>query len=40
MFNERARHPSRTNGVNLRRELIAARLAQDEKVYRTGHVKN
>ncbi|MFS7119485.1 hypothetical protein ABMZ33_25120, partial [Escherichia coli] len=40
MFNEESKAIRRaTNGVNLRRELIAARLAQDEKVYRTGHVK-
>lgn len=35
MFNEESKAIRRaTNGVNLRRELIAARLAQDEKVYR------
>ena len=40
LFNEEAKAVRRvTNGVNLKRELYAARLAQDPKVYRQGSVK-
>lgn len=41
MFNEESKAIRRvTNGVNLKRELYAARLAQDPKVYRQGCVKS
>ncbi|HHJ4156596.1 TPA: hypothetical protein ACQJI5_000962 [Citrobacter freundii] len=40
MFNEESKAIRRvTNGVNLKRELYAARLAQDPKVYVQGSVK-
>ncbi|HHE6157110.1 TPA: hypothetical protein ACPE3U_002664 [Citrobacter freundii] len=40
MFNEESKAIRRvTNGVNLKRELYAARLAQDPKVYIQGSVK-
>ena len=40
MFNEEAKAIRRvTNGVNLKRELYAARLAQDKTVYKTTNVK-
>lgn len=40
MFNEEAKEIRRvTNGIHLRRELIAARLAQDKKVYPASSVK-
>ncbi|ECS6408034.1 hypothetical protein B1P41_12430 [Salmonella enterica subsp. enterica serovar Poona] len=41
MFNEESKAIRRvTNGVNLKRELYAARLAQDPKVYIQGSVKS
>ena len=40
MFNEEAKAIRRvTNGVNLKRELYAARLAQDKTVYKASNVK-
>ncbi|EJZ0822313.1 hypothetical protein ACQ00O_002091 [Escherichia coli] len=40
MFNEEAKAIRRvTSGVNLKRELYAARLAQDKNVYRAANVK-
>ena len=40
MFNEEAKAIRRvTSGVNLKRELYAARLAQDKNVYRVANVK-